>query len=84
FVLVFACFALSVFATIKQYEKAAEYALFYMETVVVICFTSEFALRLWAAGCRSRYQGAFGRLRFLRRPFCIIGNKVTSILLRVA
>lgn len=45
-----------------------------MEIVVVTCFTTEFALRLWAAGCRSRYIGAMGRLLFLRRPFCIIGN----------
>ena len=30
--------------------------------------------RLWSSGCRSRYQGALGRLKFLRRPFCIIGK----------
>ncbi|KAJ3623057.1 hypothetical protein MTP99_019314 [Tenebrio molitor] len=27
---------------------------------------------LWSSGCRSRYQGYIGRLKFLRRPFCII------------
>ncbi|GFG37998.1 hypothetical protein Cfor_01879, partial [Coptotermes formosanus] len=27
---------------------------------------------LWSSGCRSRYQGALGRIKFLRRPFCII------------
>lgn len=74
FVLVFGCFALSVFATIKSFEKQAEEALYYMEIVVVTCFTTEFVLRLWSAGCRSRYQGAVGRLRFFRRPFCIIGT----------
>ncbi len=57
-----------------MYEKDATLALFYMEIVVVACFATEFALRLWAAGCRSRYQGTMGRLRFMRRPFCIIGN----------
>ncbi|XP_035711818.1 potassium voltage-gated channel subfamily KQT member 1 isoform X2 [Folsomia candida] len=72
FCLVFGCFALSVFSTIEMYEKDATVALFYMEIVVVTCFTTEFALRLWAAGCRSRYIGAMGRLLFLRRPFCII------------
>lgn len=30
--------------------------------------------RLWSSGCRSRYQGSMGRLKFLRRPFCIIGK----------
>lgn len=30
--------------------------------------------RLWSSGCRSRYQGGIGRLKFLKRPFCIIGE----------
>ena len=29
--------------------------------------------RLWSSGCRSRYQGFVGRMRFMRSPFCIIG-----------
>lgn len=33
-----------------------------------------FFCRLWSSGCRSRYQGSIGRLKFLRRPFCIIGK----------
>ncbi|GFY75154.1 potassium voltage-gated channel subfamily KQT member 5 [Trichonephila inaurata madagascariensis] len=43
-----------------------------MEIVMVVWFTFEFFLRLWSAGCRSRYQGWVGRLRFLRSPFCVI------------
>ncbi|GIY07657.1 potassium voltage-gated channel subfamily KQT member 5 [Caerostris extrusa] len=39
---------------------------------MVVWFTFEFFLRLWSAGCRSRYQGWVGRLRFLRSPFCVI------------
>lgn len=35
-----------------------------------------FTRRLWSSGCRSRYQGFFGRLKFLRRPFCVIGESV--------
>lgn len=35
-------------------------------------FTIEFIVRAWSAGCRSRYQGWLGRLRFIRSPFCII------------
>ncbi|KAG8193015.1 hypothetical protein JTE90_028134 [Oedothorax gibbosus] len=43
-----------------------------MEIVMVVWFTVEFFLRLWSAGCRSRYQGWIGKLRYLRSPFCII------------
>lgn len=35
-------------------------------------FTFEFLVRTWSAGCRSRYQGWLGRLRFIRSPFCVI------------
>ncbi|KAF8778507.1 Potassium voltage-gated channel subfamily KQT like protein [Argiope bruennichi] len=39
---------------------------------MVVWFTVEFFLRLWSAGCRSRYQGWIGRFRYLRSPFCVI------------
>lgn len=35
--------------------------------------------RLWSSGCRSRYQGAIGRFKFLRRPFCIIGQYQSNV-----
>lgn len=44
------------------------------EIVMVVWFAFEFCFRMWSAGCRSRYQGWVGRLRFLRSPFCVIGN----------
>ncbi|XP_015113639.1 potassium voltage-gated channel subfamily KQT member 1 isoform X2 [Diachasma alloeum] len=72
FCMVFMCLVLSVFSTIDEYEKEAGMWLYYMELVVVIWFGMEFCLRLWSSGCRSRYQTAIGRLKFLRRPFCII------------
>ncbi|KAB0801013.1 hypothetical protein PPYR_05367 [Photinus pyralis] len=72
FCMVFMCLSLSVFSTIETYEVTAGNILFYMEIVVVVWFTIEFGLRLWSSGCRSRYQGPMGRLKFLRRPFCII------------
>ncbi|XP_041975528.1 potassium voltage-gated channel subfamily KQT member 4 isoform X5 [Aricia agestis] len=78
FLMVFMCLSLSVFSTIEEYEAKAGIVLFYMETVVVVWFAIEFFLRLWSSGCRSRYQGSMGRLKFLRRPFCIID--VTTIL----
>ncbi|CAG0900757.1 unnamed protein product [Darwinula stevensoni] len=72
FLMVFVCLVLSVLATIEEYEEFAGELLLYMEVVVVIWFTLEFLARMWSAGCRSRYQGKFGRIKFLRRPFCVI------------
>lgn len=72
FLMVFTCLVLSVFSTIKDFEELAGAILLRMEIVMVIWFTIEFFCRLWSAGCRSRYQGWMGRLRFLRSPFCVI------------
>nr|XP_036226060.1 uncharacterized protein LOC106615340 isoform X3 [Bactrocera oleae] len=72
FFMVFTCLALSVFSTIEEYEKDAIYILFRMEILVVIWFSLEFCFRLWSSGCRSRYQGCVGRMKFVKRPFCII------------
>lgn len=72
FCMVFFCLVLSVFSTIKEYEEISSDILLRMEILMVVWFTLEFFLRLWSAGCRSRYQGWIGRLRFLHSPFCII------------
>ncbi|XP_063914743.1 potassium voltage-gated channel subfamily KQT member 5-like isoform X4 [Zophobas morio] len=72
FLMVFTCLTLSVFSTIETYEDMTVQVLTYMESFVVVWFAVEFSLRLWSSGCRSRYQGYIGRLKFLRRPFCII------------
>lgn len=47
---------------------------------MVFWFTIEFVARLWSSGCRSRYQGWIGRLRFLRSPFCVIGINTAFLL----
>ncbi|XP_019628573.1 PREDICTED: potassium voltage-gated channel subfamily KQT member 4-like [Branchiostoma belcheri] len=72
FLLVFLCLVLSVFCTIEDYEETSNHVLFIMEIIIVIVFGMEYILRMWAAGCRSRYQTWRGRLRFARRPFVII------------
>ncbi|RWS30818.1 potassium voltage-gated channel subfamily KQT member 5-like protein, partial [Leptotrombidium deliense] len=72
FCMVFGCLVLSVFATIDQYEDMASDILLKMELIMIVWFTCEFFFRLWSAGCRSRYQGWIGRMRFLRSPFCVI------------
>ncbi|KAG9335755.1 hypothetical protein JZ751_004184 [Albula glossodonta] len=42
------------------------------EIVLVVFFGVEYVVRLWSAGCRSKYVGIWGRLRFARKPISII------------
>lgn len=44
--------------------------------VLVVFFGAEYVVRLWSAGCRSKYVGAWGRLRFARKPISIIDASV--------
>ncbi|XP_075383823.1 potassium voltage-gated channel subfamily KQT member 2 isoform X5 [Tenrec ecaudatus] len=72
FLLVFSCLVLSVFSTIKEYEKSSEGALYILEIVTIVVFGVEYLVRIWAAGCCCRYRGWRGRLKFARKPFCVI------------
>ncbi|KAA0714018.1 Potassium voltage-gated channel subfamily KQT member 2 [Triplophysa tibetana] len=72
FLLVFSCLVLSVFATIKEFKKSSESALYILELVTIVVFGVEYIVRIWAAGCCCRYRGWRGRLRFARKPFSII------------
>ncbi|XP_036805796.1 potassium voltage-gated channel subfamily KQT member 2 isoform X3 [Oncorhynchus mykiss] len=72
FLLVFSCLVLSVFSTIKEYEKSSEDALYILEIVTIVVFGVEYIVRIWAAGCCCRYRGWSGRLKFSRKPFCVI------------
>lgn len=44
------------------------------EIILVVFFGTEYVVRLWSAGCRSKYVGLWGRLRFARKPISIIGE----------
>ncbi|KAM6974884.1 potassium voltage-gated channel subfamily KQT member 4 isoform 4-T4 [Tautogolabrus adspersus] len=72
FLLVFSCLVLSVFSTIPDHQKLANQALFILEFVMIVVFGLEYFIRIWAAGCCCRYRGWQGRLRFARKPFCVI------------
>ncbi|XP_069991116.1 potassium voltage-gated channel subfamily KQT member 1 isoform X6 [Penaeus vannamei] len=72
FMAVLICLIFSVLSTISQYEEFANGTLFWMEICLVVFFGVEYVVRLWAAGCRSKYMGFFGRIRFIRKPICII------------
>uniref|UniRef100_A0A3Q2ZXG9 Potassium voltage-gated channel, KQT-like subfamily, member 2a n=1 Tax=Kryptolebias marmoratus TaxID=37003 RepID=A0A3Q2ZXG9_KRYMA len=72
FFLVFSCLILSVFATIKEHKDKSENALYILEIVTIVVFGVEYIVRIWAAGCCCRYRGWRGRLKFARKPFCVI------------
>ncbi|XP_059507877.1 potassium voltage-gated channel subfamily KQT member 1 isoform X3 [Stegostoma tigrinum] len=72
FLIVLVCLIFSVMSTIEQYHYFANRALVWMEIVLVVFFGTEYIVRLWSAGCRSKYVGFWGRLRFARKPISII------------
>uniref|UniRef100_A0A3Q4N269 Potassium voltage-gated channel subfamily KQT member 1 n=1 Tax=Neolamprologus brichardi TaxID=32507 RepID=A0A3Q4N269_NEOBR len=72
FLIVLACLILSVLSTIHQYQALAHTTLFWVEIVLVVFFGVEYFVRLWSAGCRSKYVGIWGRLRFARKPISVI------------
>uniref|UniRef100_A0A670XRH8 Potassium voltage-gated channel subfamily KQT member 1 n=1 Tax=Pseudonaja textilis TaxID=8673 RepID=A0A670XRH8_PSETE len=72
FLLVLVCLIFSVLSTIEHYAEFATGMLFWMEIVLVVFFGAEYVVRLWSAGCRSKYVGIKGRIRFARKPISII------------
>ncbi|XP_040826887.1 potassium voltage-gated channel subfamily KQT member 1 [Ochotona curzoniae] len=72
FLIVLICLIFSVLSTIEQYATLATGTLFWMEIILVVFFGTEYVVRLWSAGCRSKYVGIWGRLRFARKPISII------------
>ncbi|XP_075935493.1 potassium voltage-gated channel subfamily KQT member 5 [Anarhichas minor] len=72
FVLVFGCLVLSVFSTIPAHQEFSAHCLLILEFVMIVVFGLEYIIRIWSAGCCCRYRGWQGRLRFARKPFCVI------------
>ncbi|XP_067855238.1 potassium voltage-gated channel subfamily KQT member 1 [Heptranchias perlo] len=72
FLMVLICLIFSVLSTIDHYADFATGTLFWMEIVLVVFFGAEYMVRLWSAGCRSKYAGIKGRIRFARKPISII------------
>lgn len=51
------------------------YYFFIKQEIFLVCFFGlEYVIRLWSAGCRSKYMGFRGRIRFARKPISIIGK----------
>uniref|UniRef100_A0A4W5LCC9 Potassium voltage-gated channel subfamily KQT member 1 n=1 Tax=Hucho hucho TaxID=62062 RepID=A0A4W5LCC9_9TELE len=64
FVYHFSVYYVIIYSTIGQHQA--------LEIVLVVLFGVEYGVRLWSAGCRSKYVGVWGRLRFARKPISII------------
>ncbi|KAI2542901.1 potassium voltage-gated channel subfamily Q member 5, partial [Homo sapiens] len=54
------------------------------EFVMIVVFGLEFIIRIWSAGCCCRYRGWQGRLRFARKPFCVIGVRNCCVIFSVS
>uniref|UniRef100_A0A8C9LSM8 Potassium voltage-gated channel subfamily Q member 5 n=1 Tax=Piliocolobus tephrosceles TaxID=591936 RepID=A0A8C9LSM8_9PRIM len=61
---------------IPEHTKLASSCLLILEFVMIVVFGLEFIIRIWSAGCCCRYRGWQGRLRFARKPFCVIDTIV--------
>uniref|UniRef100_A0A667ZSR1 Potassium voltage-gated channel subfamily Q member 3 n=1 Tax=Myripristis murdjan TaxID=586833 RepID=A0A667ZSR1_9TELE len=72
FLIVLGCLILAILTTFKEHEKVSAHWLVILETFTIFIFGAEFALRIWAAGCCCRYKGWRGRLKFARKPLCIL------------
>ncbi|XP_016132405.1 potassium voltage-gated channel subfamily KQT member 3-like [Sinocyclocheilus grahami] len=60
---------------IEEHALRAQYhfrARLNQEFVMIVVFGLEYIIRIWSAGCCCRYRGWQGRLRFARKPFCVI------------
>ncbi|XP_017554713.1 potassium voltage-gated channel subfamily KQT member 3 [Pygocentrus nattereri] len=72
FLIVLGCLILAILTTFKEYEADSGHWLVVLETFTIFIFGAEFVLRVWAAGCCCRYKGWRGRLKFARKPLCIL------------
>ncbi|XP_074506078.1 potassium voltage-gated channel subfamily KQT member 3 isoform X2 [Sebastes fasciatus] len=72
FLIVLGCLILAILTTFKEHENVSAHWLVILETFAIFIFGAEFGLRVWAAGCCCRYKGWRGRLKFARKPLCIL------------
>ncbi|XP_071854958.1 potassium voltage-gated channel subfamily KQT member 1-like [Apostichopus japonicus] len=80
FLVLLTCLVLSVLVTVKNdyVVQTCNRIVFTLEVGLVFVLSTECILRVWSAGCRSRYQGFSGRLRFIRRPLVVLDIVVAT------
>ncbi|UJR26831.1 hypothetical protein I4U23_008144 [Adineta vaga] len=72
FMVVLVCLVLSVLSTIEKFSSSLSVHVYWIEIFLVVFFGIEYVLRLWSAGCRSKYMGISGRFRFARKPIAVV------------
>ncbi len=73
--MVIVCLVLSVLTTIEKFAASLSIYVYWIEIFLVLFFGIEYILRLWSAGCRSKYMGLAGRFRFARKPIAVVGRR---------
>ncbi|WAR17068.1 KCNQ5-like protein [Mya arenaria] len=63
---------LSTLSTIQEFEATMTTVVIFLEPLLLFWLIVEYLVRIWASGCRSRYQGWLGRMKFAQRPLCIV------------
>ncbi len=61
--------------TIEKFAASLSIYVYWIEIFLVLFFGIEYILRLWSAGCRSKYMGLAGRFRFARKPIAVVGRR---------
>ncbi|XP_075585391.1 potassium voltage-gated channel subfamily KQT member 1 isoform X4 [Dermatophagoides farinae] len=76
FILVMACLIVSIFPQVDSPyldEMGGKWkVLDFLEKIVVIWFSMEYLLRLWACNCRPKYCGLRGKWNFIKAPAHLI------------
>ena len=58
--------------TIDEWHSTLNRPLYYGELILCIFFACELLMRIWSAGCLTKYQTWFGRLKFISRPVIVL------------
>ena len=63
--------AIRQFIKVHEWEEKSKIIIINIHSIYWL-FDDDPGVRLWSAGCRSRFQGWLGRLNFMKSPFCLI------------
>ncbi|CAF3288795.1 unnamed protein product [Rotaria sp. Silwood2] len=84
FLVVLIGFVLSVLTTIEKFSIHLSIYVYWIEIFLVLFFGVEYVLRLWSAGCRSKYMGISGRFRFGRKPIDLLVVIASALMIILA
>ena len=59
-------------STIDEWRPTLDTPLYYGELGLFLFFALELLLRIWSAGCRTKYRSCFGRFMFIIRPVILL------------